>query len=64
MPFIVEQHGHVAVATLSRPEARNAWGPDFYDGIAEHFARWTDDDSVRNRSLQRSTAMRSVSAAS
>jgi len=47
MPFIVEQHGHVALATLSRPEARNAWGQDFYDGIAECFPRWADDDSVR-----------------
>ena len=26
MPFLTEQHGHVALATLSRPEARNAWG--------------------------------------
>ena len=47
MPFLTEQRGHVAIATFSRPHARNAWGQDFYDGIAEHFARWTDDDGVR-----------------
>ena len=26
MPVLLETRGHVAILTLSRPEARNAWG--------------------------------------
>ena len=62
MPFITEYRGHVAVATLSRPEARNAWGGDFYDGINEHFARWEDDDGVRAVVITGDEAGRAFSA--
>src|SRR6185369_16206523 len=29
------------------PEARNAWGSDFNEGIARHFAAMEDDDAIR-----------------
>lgn len=37
MPVMYEKRGQVGIVTLSRPEARNAWGPDFSEGIAHHF---------------------------
>jgi enoyl-CoA hydratase/carnithine racemase len=42
-----EQRGQVGIVTLSRPEARNAWGEDFVDGIAHYFAAMEDDDEIR-----------------
>lgn len=33
MPVLYERRGHVAVLTLSRPEARNAWGQDYHEGL-------------------------------
>lgn len=47
MPVLYDKQGHVGIVTLSRPEARNAWGPDFTEGIARHFAAMEDDDEVR-----------------
>ncbi len=32
MPLLYEKRGHVAVLTLSRPQARNAWGEDYNEG--------------------------------
>ena len=46
MPVYFEKQGHVGVVTLSRPEARNAWGQDYYDGIVEYFAAMEADDGV------------------
>ncbi|MGH2584003.1 MAG: enoyl-CoA hydratase/isomerase family protein [Dehalococcoidia bacterium] len=47
MPVTYEQRGPVGVVTLSRPEARNAWGSDFTEGIARYFAAMEEDDEVR-----------------
>ena len=33
MPVLFETRGHVAILTLSRPEARNAWGGDYNEGL-------------------------------
>ena len=47
MPVTYEKRDHIGVVTLSRPGARNAWGPDFNEGLAKHFAAMEDDDEVR-----------------
>jgi enoyl-CoA hydratase/carnithine racemase len=47
MPVIYEKRDQVGVLTLSRPEARNAWGPDFTEGIAQYFTAMEDDDEIR-----------------
>src|SRR5215207_9282649 len=47
MPVSYQRRGRVGIVTLSRPEARNAWGQDFTEGIARHFAEMEDDDEVR-----------------
>jgi enoyl-CoA hydratase/carnithine racemase len=47
MPVSYEKRDHVGIVTLSRPGARNAWGPDFNEGLARHFAAMEDDDDVR-----------------
>jgi enoyl-CoA hydratase/carnithine racemase len=47
MPVWFEKRDHIGIVTLSRPGARNAWGPDFNEGIARHFAAMEDDDDVR-----------------
>ena len=46
MPVSYEKRDHIGIVTLSRPEARNAWGPDFNEGIARHFAAMEEDDDV------------------
>ena len=33
MPLLTEIKGHVAILTLSRPDARNAWDEDFNEGL-------------------------------
>ena len=47
MPVSYDRRGRVGIVTLSRPEARNAWGEDFTEGIARHFAAMEDDDEIR-----------------
>ena len=47
MPVAFEKRGHIGIVTLSRPGARNAWGADFNEGIARHFAAMEDDDEIR-----------------
>ena len=47
MPVAYDKHDHIGIITLSRPEARNAWGDDFNDGIARYFADMEDDDDIR-----------------
>ena len=44
MPVFYEKRGHIGIVTVSRPKARNAWGPDFNEGIARHFAAMEDDE--------------------
>jgi enoyl-CoA hydratase/carnithine racemase len=47
MPISYDKRDGIGIVTLSRPAARNAWGADFNDGIARHFAAMEDDDDVR-----------------
>jgi enoyl-CoA hydratase/carnithine racemase len=47
MPLLYEKRGTVAVLTLSRPQARNAWGEDYNTGLAELLPRLEDDDDIR-----------------
>jgi len=47
MPVSFERRDEIGIVTLSRPEARNAWGADFNEGIARHFAAMEDDDEIR-----------------
>lgn len=48
MPISFEKRDDgIGIVTLSRPEARNAWGQDFNDGLAKHFAAMEDDDDIR-----------------
>ncbi len=46
MPVYYDKQERVGIVTLSRPEARNAWGSDFNEGIAHYFAEMEDDDNV------------------
>src|SRR5262249_56509117 len=47
MAVSFERRDAIGIVTLSRPEARNAWGADFNEGIARHFAAMEDDDDIR-----------------
>jgi enoyl-CoA hydratase/carnithine racemase len=47
MPVLYEKRDHIAIVTLSRPDARNAWGQDYNEGLAKHFSAMEDDDDVR-----------------
>src|SRR5258708_6302487 len=47
MPLLCEKHGAVAVLTLSRPQARNAWGEDYNDALRELLPLLEDDPGVR-----------------
>src|SRR3990170_2463388 len=47
MPITYTTRGPVGIVTLSRPEARNAWGDDYTEGIARHFAEMEEDDGIR-----------------
>src|SRR5713101_1284725 len=46
MPVQYEKRDHIGIVTLSRPGARNAWGADFNEGIARHFAAMEEDDEI------------------
>jgi enoyl-CoA hydratase/carnithine racemase len=47
MPVLYEKRDQIGIVTLSRPTARNAWGPDFNEGLRRHFGAMEDDDDVR-----------------
>ncbi|HEY1850169.1 MAG TPA: enoyl-CoA hydratase-related protein [Candidatus Binataceae bacterium] len=47
MPLLYEKRGHIAILTLSRPEARNAWSNDFAIGLQERLPQLEDDQDVR-----------------
>src|SRR5260370_9689574 len=47
MPLLYEKRSAVAVLTLSRPQARNAWGEDYNDGLQELLPRLEDDPEIR-----------------
>ncbi|GAA5231852.1 enoyl-CoA hydratase/isomerase family protein [Verticiella sediminum] len=47
MPLLMERLGDIAVLTLSRPHARNAWGDDFNDGLISILPQLEADRDVR-----------------
>ncbi len=47
MPISYNKQDHIGIITLSRPEARNAWGDDFNEGLVRHCAEMEDDDDIR-----------------
>lgn len=47
MPIAYEKRDHIGIVTLSRPTARNAWGPDFNEGLERRFLAMEDDDDIR-----------------
>src|SRR5277367_3235644 len=47
MPLLYEKHGHVAILTLSRPEARNAWCAEYNERFIELMPQLEDDREVR-----------------
>src|SRR4051812_5034165 len=47
MPLHYEKRGHVAVLTLSRPEARNAWCAEYNERFIELMPQLEDDRDVR-----------------
>jgi enoyl-CoA hydratase/carnithine racemase len=47
MPLIYEKRGHIGWLTLSRPDARNCWGEDFNEAIAQRCEEMTEDDDIR-----------------
>ena len=46
MPLLYEKHGAVAVLTLSRPQARNAWGEDYNAALKELLPQLEDDPGI------------------
>jgi enoyl-CoA hydratase/carnithine racemase len=47
MGVAYEKCHHIGIVTLSRPGSKNAWGPDFNEGLARAFATMEDDDDIR-----------------
>jgi enoyl-CoA hydratase/carnithine racemase len=47
MPLLTEIRGHVAILTLSRPQARNAWDEDFNEGLESQLAALEKNHEVR-----------------
>ena len=47
MPLLYEKRGHVAILTLSRPEARNAWCAEYNDRFTELMPALEDDRDIR-----------------
>lgn len=47
MPLLSEIRGHVAILTLSRPEARNAWDEDFNEGLESKLAELEKNHEIR-----------------
>lgn len=47
MPVIYTKANGVGTVTLSRPEARNAWGDDLTDGLRHYFTEMEEDDDIR-----------------
>ena len=47
MPLLCERNGAVAVLTLSRPEARNAWCEEFQTGLRQRLPELEADPDIR-----------------
>ncbi len=53
MPLLYEKRGHVAVLTLSRPEARNAWCVEYNERFIELLPALEDDRDIQLRHADR-----------
>jgi len=62
MPVLYEKRGRAGVITLSLPEARNAWGPDFNEGITQYLKEIEADEEVGCAVLTGDEAGRAFSA--
>jgi len=51
MPLFCERRGSVAVLTLSRPEARNAWCEEFQTGLVQRLPELVGDLSPASRAV-------------
>jgi len=47
MPLLCDKDGHIATLTLSRPQARNAWGEDYNSALKELLPQLEDDPDIR-----------------
>ena len=47
MPLLYEKRGAVGILTLSRPQARNAWGEDYNAGLKELLPQLEEDSDIR-----------------
>ena len=47
MPLLSEIRGHVAILTLSRPEARNAWDEDYNEGLESELNELEKNHEIR-----------------
>jgi len=47
MPLLYEKRGHVAILTMSRPEARNAWDVDYDEGLQKMLPAMEADEDIR-----------------
>src|SRR5438067_9990344 len=47
MPLLYEKRGAVGILTLSRPQARNAWGEDYNAALKEILPQLEDDNDIR-----------------
>ena len=47
MPLLYDKRGAIGIITLSRPQARNAWGEDYNSGLKELLPQIEDDRDIR-----------------
>ncbi|BAT59457.1 2,3-dehydroadipyl-CoA hydratase [Variibacter gotjawalensis] len=47
MPLLYETRGNVAILTLSRPDARNAWDEDYNEGLEKTLSEIEKDHAIR-----------------
>ena len=47
MPLLFETRGHIAILTLSRPKARNAWDEDFNEGLEARLKELEHNHEIR-----------------
>ena len=47
MPLLYDKRGHIGIITLSRPQARNAWGEDYNEGLKKLLPQLEDDRDIR-----------------
>ena len=46
MPVEYQKQDHIGTVTLSRPQARNAWDDDYYEGLTRYLDEMEADDDV------------------